>query len=46
MGSLFKAREAWSVKLEEEFDVGSLVISNVDNSTDSKGMSCKIYNSI
>ena len=36
MGSLFRAREAWSVKFEDEagFDSRSLAVCNVDNAAD------------
>ena len=37
MGSLFKVREWWSTKIDDEFDRFSLVVGNIDNSADDEG---------
>jgi hypothetical protein len=41
MGSLFKARESWSNKLDDDigFHTGCLEVSNVDNAPDGLGES-------
>lgn len=39
MGSLFKTREIWSVKLDDEegFHCNSLILANIDNETNGSG---------
>lgn len=46
MGSLFKAREAWSTKVDDElgFDARSLVVANVDNAISREGMPIHLHN--
>lgn len=39
MGSLFKTREWWTTKFDDEqgFDTNSLITANIDNSPDGEG---------